>query len=126
MNNIVAFILLLPLIIWSTFQPVLFINASMVQETINTAIYEGQKEASIQGKYDAEIYKKIRDKLVNVHHYDPTKITISGTETLTPRGEQMTIEITVPKPMLSVIDAFKFNTTEDFKVKKTIMSEYIP
>lgn len=125
MGNILSFVLLLPFIIWSTFQPTLFVHASMIQETINTAIYEGQKEASLQGKYDEEIYKKIRDKLVNVHHYDPTKIEIKGTETVTPRGEQMVIEITVPKPMMNVMDIFKVDETEPYKVKKYIMSEYI-
>ncbi|MBU8732494.1 hypothetical protein KM915_20820 [Cytobacillus oceanisediminis] len=126
MSNILSFILLLPFIIWSTFQPILFINASMVQETLQLATYEGQKEASLKGKYDEEIYKKIRDYLVEVHHYDPDKIQISGTETETPRGGKIFIEITVPKPMLSVIDVFSIDNTQPYKVKKYIVSEYIP
>lgn len=125
MGNILSFILLLPFIIWSTFQPTLFTHASMVEETINTAIYEGQKEASLQGKYDEDIYKEIRDKLVKVHHYDPSKIEIHGTETQTLRGEKMYIEVTVPKPIINVIDIFKVDDSEPFKIKKYIMSEYI-
>jgi hypothetical protein len=126
MSNFLSFILLLPFMIWSCFQPVLFTNATMIEETLNIAVYEGQKEASLQGKYDEEIYKKIRDYLVDNHHYQAEKIKITGTETITPRGERMTIQIEVPKPMLSVIDIFKVDNSKPFKVKKSIVSEYTP
>lgn len=126
MGNILSFILLLPFILWSCFQPVLYLNASMIQETVNLAVYEGQKEASLQGKYDEQIYKKIRDYLVDNHHYKPEKINISGTETLTPRGERMTIQIEVPKPMMSVMEIFKVDNSKPFVVKKSIVSEYTP
>jgi len=126
MNNILAFVLLLPLIIWSSFQPILFINASMVQQSVNLALYEGEKQAALQGHYDNQIYSQMKSYLVNVHHYDPNKIKIQGTETLTPRGKRMYVKITVPKPMLSVIDIFSFNKQKPFVEKKYIMSEYVP
>lgn len=126
MSNIVSFVLLLPFIIWSCFQPVLFTNASMIQETLNLAVYEGQKEASLQGKYDEQIYKKIRDYLVENHHYKADKIKITGTETVTPRGERMNIQIEVPKPMMSVMEIFKVDNSKPFVVKKSIVSEFTP
>lgn len=125
MSNYIAFILLLPFIIWSSFQPILFTNATMVQETLSIAVYEGQKEASLKGKYDEEIYKKIRDYLVDVHHYDPSKIDIVGTETEVPRGGKIYIEITVPKPMLSVMEVFSVDDGEPYKIKKYVISEYV-
>jgi hypothetical protein len=126
MSNIMSFVLLLPFIIWSCFQPVLFTNASMIQETLNLAVYEGQKEASLQGKYDEQIYKKIRDYLVENHHYQADKIKITGTETVTPRGERMNIQIEVPKPMMSVMEIFKVDNSKPFVVKKSIVSEFTP
>lgn len=126
MNQIMTYILLLPLIVWMVFQPVLFINATQIEETISLAVYEGQKEASLNGKYDQQTYKKIRDYLVDVHHYDPDKIQIKGTEELTERGEPLYIEVTVPKPMLSVVEAFSVEDNEPYVIKKMVMSEYVP
>lgn len=126
MNQLMTYVLLLPLIVWMVFQPVLFINASQIEETISLAVFEGQKEASLKGKYDEATYKKIRDYLVDVHHYDPEKIQIKGTETLTERGEPIYIEITVPKPMMSAIEVFSVEDPEPYVVKKMVMSEYVP
>jgi len=126
LSNILSFILLVPVILWSTFQPMLFINATMVEQTLRLALYEGQKEASLQGRYDQAIYDKIRDYLVEIHHYEPEEIEIKGTETITPRGERMYIEITVPKPVMSVGDIFRIDDSEPFTIRKYIMSEYIP
>ncbi|MBL5768430.1 hypothetical protein MXL46_13890 [Heyndrickxia sporothermodurans] len=125
MDHILTYILLLPLILWSIFQAPLYNNAAMVEESLKLAIYEGQKEASLKGKYDANIYKEMRDYLVNTHNYKADSINIKGTETLTPRGGKMTIEVTVPKPVVTVMDIFKVDTSEPFKVKKTILSERI-
>ncbi|WP_019156867.1 hypothetical protein [Robertmurraya massiliosenegalensis] len=124
MEQVVTFILLLPLIVWSIFQQPLYNNAVMIEESLQLAIYEGQKEASLKGRYDEEIYKEMRDYLVETHNYRPELIEINGTETLTPRGEKLAIKITVPKPLMTVIDLFKIDTSEPFTVQKTILSEY--
>ena len=126
MDHLVAHILLIPLLVYLIFQPALVANATQIEETLNLAVYEGQKEASLNGKYDEQIYKKMRDYLVEVHHYDPDKIEIKGTEKLTERGEPIYIEITVPKPMLSPIDIFTFEDTDPFVVEKMVMSEFVP
>lgn len=125
MDHILTYVLILPLILWAVLQPPLYENASMVEQSLNLAIYEGEKEASLQGKYDDSIYKKMRDYLVDVHHYNPDDIQIKGTETTTPRGKQMEIEVTVPKPVESVMDIFKIDDPQPFHVKKTILSEYV-
>nr|WP_173026425.1 hypothetical protein [Aeromonas sp. Ne-1]AKO69709.1 hypothetical protein [Aeromonas sp. Ne-1] len=125
MDHIITYILFLPLILWSIFQPALYQNATLVEESLQLAIYEGQKEASLQGKYDEEIYKKMRDYLVDTHHYKADQIQIQGTETKTLRGEELSISITVPKPVVSVVDIFNMDDSEPFVVEKTILSEYI-
>lgn len=98
----------------------------MVEEALNLAVYEGQKEASLQGRYTDEIYEKIESYLVETHNYDPEKINIKGTEELTPRGEFMYIEITIPRPITSVFGIFTPKRDTDMGVRKEIMSEYIP
>jgi len=97
----------------------------MIEESLKLAIYEGQKEASLKGKYDEEIYKEMRDYLVETHNYKPELIEIHGTETLTPRGQKLTIEVSVPKPAMTVIEMFKVDNSEPFTVKKTILSEHV-
>lgn len=123
MDHIIAWILLLPLAFWAMFQPLLFSNATQIEETLNLAIYEGSKDASVEGRFTEDIYKKMRDYLVENHHYEADKIEITGTETLTPRGELLTVRIEVPKPMMTLFDFFTVSD-EPFFVEKTIMSEY--
>ena len=126
MEQIITYVLLIPLILWGVFQPPLYNNAILIEENLRLAIYEGQKEASLKGRYDEEIYSKMKDYLVEVHHYQPELIEITGTETLTPRGEELTIKIIVPKPVMTVMDIFNFDDeSEPFTVEKRILSEYI-
>ncbi len=126
MSNQLSFILLIPLILWSTFQGVLYIHASQIEETVNLAAYEGQKEASLQGHYDEEIYKEIRDFLVEGHGLDPDVIKVEGTEIIKPRGERITITVTIPSPIINVLDVFGSDEQEPYTVTKHIMSEHNP
>lgn len=125
MDSVIVYILMLPVVLWSIFQAPLYNNAVMVEESLKLAIYEGQKEASLNGRYDDEIYKEMRDYLVNNHNYNPNVIEIKGTETLVPRGGELTVEVTVPKPVTNVLDIFDFDDDQPFVVKKNILSEYI-
>lgn len=125
MNHILAFILTIPILVWSTFQPSLNVNASMIEQDLRLATYEGQKEAALQGRYDEDIYKQIRDHLVENQHYNPEKIEIEGTETIKERGERITISITIPKPTMQVIEMFSYSGSDTFTVERTIVSEYV-
>jgi len=124
MSNLLSFLLTIPILVWCVFQPALYTNAMLIEQGLSNVIYETQKEASLQGRYDEDIYKEIKDKLVTIHKFDPDQVQISGTETLTTRGERMMIEITIPKPNISVIQAFSSSTNEPYHYKKYIMSEY--
>lgn len=126
MSQFLAYILLLPLILWSTFQGLLYWNATNIQESLNLAVYKGTKEASIQGHFDQSIYDDMKNFLVDNYHYDPSKIQIKGTETITERGGYLDIKITIPKPMINVVDIFKLNDSKPFVVEKSVMSEYVP
>lgn len=111
--------------IWAVFQPALLTNAMLIEQGLANVIYETQKEASLQGYYDEELYKKIKDRLALIHKFDPSKVEVRGTETLTKRGELMYIEVIIPRPNITVIDTFKFGNDEPYYYKKYIMSEYI-
>lgn len=127
MNQFLANILLLPLILWSTFQGTLYWNATNIQESLNLAVYKGLKEAAIQGHFDQSIYDDMKDFLVKNYHYDPSKIHIEGTENIVTRGQPISVKVTIPKPMVNVVDAFSiFDQQKPFTVSKTIMSEYVP
>lgn len=125
MKNLLSTLLLLPVIIWSVFQPALYANAMLIEQAISSTIYETSKQASLQGKYDNDIYNQMKDILVEVHNFDPSKVKIKGTETLTPRGERMYIEVTIPKPKMSVLEIFNFGQREPYHYRKYIMSEYV-
>lgn len=124
MSEIIGLVIMMPIIIWSLLQGPLYTNADMVEESLHLAVYEGQKDASLKGRYDEEIYKEMRDYLVETHHYDSSKIKIKGTETLTERGGKLTVRVEVPRPPRTVIEMFKVDDTTPMVVEKTIMSEY--
>lgn len=132
MAQIVAFILLIPLLMWSVFQPVLYHNASLTKETIKVATYEVSKEASLRGRFDEELYAEFKEMMVTNHGYNPACIDITGTESYTNRGEDIWVEVTIPKPMLSIWDAVTISSCErpgsytPYTVRQVIKSEYIP
>lgn len=132
MAQLVATVLTLPLILWTVFQPIMYHNASMTQETVKFAIYEISKEAAMQGQFNADLYAEFKDLLVQNHGYNPDCIQITGTETLTNRGGELAVEVTVPKPVLSPWDAVSVSSCSrpdsytPYTIKQVIKSEYIP
>lgn len=139
MSNQLSFILLLPLVLWSTFQGLLYIHAGQVTETVNLATFEGQKEASLQGYYSDEIKEKIKSFLVDGYNMDPDNIEIIATDVSNQkkRGERMYVCVSIPSPIVHVLDIFDFSGDVEssscsgqtdklyYKVEKEIMSEYV-
>ncbi|MFD1609810.1 hypothetical protein [Oceanobacillus luteolus] len=147
MNNQLSFIILLPLVLWATFQGLLYIHAGQVQETVNLAAFEGQKQASLQGYYSDDLISDMKDFLVEGYNMDPDKIAITITdENNTPlsesnrqyREERMNVCISIPSPVIHVLDIFDFSgdggdapcgqeSSEEkyYRVEKAIMSEYV-
>lgn len=132
MGQVLATVLLIPLILWSTFQPLLYQNASLTQQTIKVALYEVNKQASIKGQYDEDLYAEFKDNLVKNHGYNPECINIEGTEELTHRGDDIEVKVTIPKPIMSFWDAVNMGNCErpdsytPYVVHQTIKSEYVP
>jgi len=118
--------MLLPFFLFTIYQGYLYFHAAQVEEALNMAVFEGQIEASVQGRYTEEIYQLMKDYLQSAHRYDPDSIEIEGTETLTTRGNYLTVKIQVPKPLLTVIPLFNVDGGRYYVVEKRIMSEYIP
>ena len=107
------------------FQPVLFQNAGMTDESLRLATYEAQKLASLNGRYDDSIYKEIEKTLVEKLNYKPEAIKIKGTETLKTRGETLELTVTVPSPVVSVMEMFFPTRKDDYVFSSSIASEYI-
>ena len=132
MAQILATVLLVPLMIWSIFQPLLYQNAAMTQESIKIALYEIQKQASLQGQYTDELYGKFKQSLSENHGYNPDCIKIVGTESIVERGGDIEVTVTVPKPILSFYDVVSVSSCDrpdsytPFEYTQTIQSEFIP
>lgn len=132
MGQTVATILLIPLVLWSVLQPMINHNSALTKQTIKTALYEISKDAAIRGKFDDELYAEFKEMLRKNHGYNPDCIKIEGTETLTNRGEDITVTVTVPKPVqnftdiVSVASCKRPDSYEPYVVTNTIQSEYIP
>ncbi|MEK6190602.1 MAG: hypothetical protein N2A99_06400 [Carnobacterium alterfunditum] len=132
MQTILSTILIIPLIVWASFSPMLMHNASMTKETIKLALYEVSKEAALQGKFDESLYLDFKESLVENHNYNPDCIQISGTESEVTRGEAITVTVTIPKPMMSVFDAMTISSCDrpdsytPYEITHSINSEYLP
>lgn len=138
MSNQLSFILLLPLILWATFQGLLYIHSGQVTETVTLATFEGQKEASLQGYYTDDIQEDIKDFLVEGYNMDPASIEVVATEGQKKRGERMNVCVSVPSPVVHVLDIFNFSNDAEpspscsgqtdqhyYRVEREIMSEYV-
>lgn len=132
MPQLLATILLVPLMLWCIFQPLLYQNAAMTQESIKIALYEIQKEASLQGQYSEALYSKFKQSLSENHGYNPDCITIAGTESIIERGGDIEVTVSVPKPIMSIFEMVSVSSCErpdsytPFEYKQTIKSEFIP
>ncbi|WP_202078162.1 hypothetical protein [Caldalkalibacillus salinus] len=117
--------LLLPFVLWGVFQGALYYHANQVEEAIHIAMYEGSKKAAVQGQFTDDIYQDMLQYLERIHHFDPSKVDIKGTETITERGEYLHLEMSVPKPRMHVLPLFKVQSHHLFHFEKYMMSEYI-
>lgn len=132
MQTLLSQILILPLIIWATFSPMLMHNASMTKETIKLNLYEISKEASLNGKFDEDLYIKFKETLSENHGYNPECIQISGTEEAVTRGEPINVTVTIPKPIMNVFDAVSISSCDrpdsytPYEITHSINSEYLP
>lgn len=132
MEQAIATILSLYIMLWASFQPILNSNTAMTQESIKIALYEVQKEASLEGRFTESMYNKFKSELSENHGYDPDCITIKGTENRVERGQDIQVQVSVPKPMQSFTDVFDFascdrpDSYDPYSVSQSIRSEYIP
>lgn len=132
MGHIMATVLTLGLLLFSVFQPYLYHNASLTKETIKISLYEIQKEAALQGHYSEDLYAEFKRMLVENHGYNPSCIEISGTESPVERGADIEVTVKMPKPMMSIWEAFSIASCErpesytPFYVTNVIKSEYVP
>lgn len=132
MGQLIATVLLIPIMLWSIFQPMLYHNAAMTQESIKISLYEIQKKASLQGQYTEELYSQFKQSLMENHGYDSDCITITGTESLVERGGDIEVTVSVPKPIMSLYDIVTVASCDrpdsytPFEYTQVIKSEYIP
>ncbi|WP_281864830.1 hypothetical protein [Planomicrobium okeanokoites] len=132
MAHVLGTVLTLGLLLFSVFQPVLYHNAATTQETIKISLYEVQKEAALIGHFNEELYGEFKSMLVQNHGYNPACIQIEGTEQPVSRGEDITVSVTIPKPMMNIWEAFDFASCDrpdsyiPYTVQQVIKSEYIP
>lgn len=132
MQTILSQLLILPLVIWSIFSPILMHNASMTKESIKIGLYEVSKQAALQGKFDEELYIDFKESLVENHGYNPACIKISGTEDEVTRGEPINVTVTIPKPITNPFELFSMSSCErpdsytPYEITSSINSEYLP
>jgi len=106
------------------FAPILAYVDSLNREAVEVVLAEGAKKASIEGKFTPAIVQEMKDTLVSKYNFDPNKVTITGTQTLTPRNQYIEGTIKAPRSFIFVLDIFNPSPTT-FEKDIKILSEYI-
>lgn len=119
--------MVLPFMLIFIFQGVLFYKDSLVRKAVDITIYEISKEAAIRGHFNESIYDKARDMLINAVNFNPSDIVISGTETITTRGNYLEVTVRVPRGRVYVFPGLIGGGSATYIERtKRILSEYIP
>ncbi|WP_374717750.1 hypothetical protein [Neobacillus sp.] len=106
------------------FAPILAYLDSLHREAVEVVLTEGAKKAAIEGKFSPEIIQEMKDTLVEKYNFDPNKIKINATQTLTYRNEYLEASIEVPRSFIFILDIFNQGPST-FKKETKIMSEYV-
>ncbi|MEK3992663.1 hypothetical protein [Robertmurraya sp. FSL R5-0851] len=106
------------------FAPILTYVDSLHREAVEVVLTEGAKKASIEGRFTPEIINEMNSTLVDNYNFDSDKITISATQTLTPRNQYLTASIEAPRGFIFILDIFD-PAPSTFKKETKILSEYI-
>lgn len=106
------------------FAPILAYVDSLNREAVEVVLAEGAKKASIEGRFTPTIIQEMKNTLVDKYNFDPDKVTITGTQTLTPRNQYLEGSIEAPRSFIFVLDIFNPSPSK-FKKDIKILSEYI-
>lgn len=107
------------------FTPILAYLDGLHREAVDMVLYQGMKDASVEGQLTPIIMDEMRNQLITQYNFDPDSIIdISGTTGVVPRGAFIEGEITVKRTPLFVVNIFNQGSAT-YKRPFTIMSEYI-
>lgn len=106
------------------FAPILAYLDSLHREAVEVVLTEGSKKAAIEGRFTPEIVQDMKDTLVQRYNFDETKITVTATQSLTPRNQYIQASIEVPRSFIFILDIFNQGPST-FKKETKILSEYI-
>ncbi len=125
MSKIVAFFLTLPFFVFFVFQPFLSEYIHTRGMVLENVLHKAVKLAAREGKMTPEIKQYAIDELKALH-FDESKIQISGTETLSPRGQYIEASVTYPMGPYFIVNFAGVSETRKYYFKAVEMSEYLP
>jgi len=105
--------------------PMLYMVNSSIEHTVMTVLDEATKSAANQGRFttdiiETEIYQRLEERNI-----PRDKVTFTGTQTLTARGNYIEASITVPRTPIILFSIFG-QQPDDITKSTRLMSEYIP
>lgn len=124
MSSTIARFLTIMIELCIIFTPILGYVDSLNNAAVEQALTAASKEASIDGEFSADIVKEMKDTLSADYNFNKDEIQFTGTQTVTPRGEYIQGQITVPRGIIFVLDIFNQGPKTITK-KVQIMSEHI-
>ncbi|WP_201715510.1 hypothetical protein [Rossellomorea arthrocnemi] len=124
MSKAVGMWMTLFLVINFMFTPILSYKDSLEREAVEVVLNEGAKKAAIEGRFTTSIINEMKQTLVDDYNFDASKITITATQSLTPRNQYISASIEVPRGMIFIIDIFN-QGPELFKKDIKVLSEHI-
>lgn len=124
MKTVIAFIILSPFLLYFINQPSVDRTLQYRDQVLQKKAFEAAHLASLEGRLTPEIEKKIKDDLEALY-FNPNKITLTGPDTITSRGELIEITLRYPQGPTEIFNLFGSDPQRDYYYPVTIMSEYI-
>lgn len=126
MKQVISFLMVLPFLVYFTYQPMFNHVAHLEHMYLEVVIDQGIEKASVEGRFTAEIISEMKRNIRDNLNFADDEIVFEGTQAVTPRGQYIWGKISVPDQQLSFLPGlFGGNSRQKFYGYAQQMSEYV-
>ena len=129
MTQVTSFLLLLPFLLITWFQPFYSEIRSLRQQATEIVLDNAIERAGVEGRFTTTEIDDMKSLMVNTFHYTPDEVTFTGTSQIKNRGDYIEGWLTVPSGQLWVFPGLMGDSTNDpefIRAYAKQMSEYLP
>lgn len=124
MTKIIGFLLTLVFWLYFMYQPSVDRTNEYRDQVLEKQAWEIARKAALEGHITPQIKADAVEYLSKLY-FDPSRIQITGTETITSRGEDIFVSLRYPQGPTEIFNLFGSSKSRDYYYPIHIMSEHI-